>query len=405
MVNHIDEKTKKKVIGIVSDGGKGMSKKAQNKKDLRIWSNIQVPITFQDGLSRFTLDELHSIRKKLEIKNASSLKKSELVSLLMKEVPELLEEICLPLDQERYEIIKKIMDNGGCITAPTLKTYQINSLLSYGFIFTGTNEGTRILATPKEMIEKLKLLENSNHLDAIIKRNTEWIKLTNGLLHYYGSLKKNDLIELLEQYTSIKENLSEYLAVINEANEYYRSYNIDTDYFSNKRLVDAKSVLKEQQMRKDLNYFPFTKDQLLRAGETDFVEKNDSYLHLVSFILENYQITRLEAERIVKECIHATQIGENPIDILQFLGNGLEFYNNEMVQAIMALLTDLINNTKQWVLKGYSPKELAALENKTLEPLAIKKNNLIDIGSKKKIGRNDPCPCGSGKKYKKCCGK
>ncbi|NSW92407.1 MAG: SEC-C domain-containing protein [Firmicutes bacterium] len=22
-----------------------------------------------------------------------------------------------------------------------------------------------------------------------------------------------------------------------------------------------------------------------------------------------------------------------------------------------------------------------------------------------KTGRNDPCPCGSGKKYKKCCGK
>jgi len=21
-----------------------------------------------------------------------------------------------------------------------------------------------------------------------------------------------------------------------------------------------------------------------------------------------------------------------------------------------------------------------------------------------KTGRNDPCPCGSGKKYKKCCG-
>lgn len=24
--------------------------------------------------------------------------------------------------------------------------------------------------------------------------------------------------------------------------------------------------------------------------------------------------------------------------------------------------------------------------------------------NEKKIGRNDPCPCGSGKKYKKCCG-
>ena len=28
-----------------------------------------------------------------------------------------------------------------------------------------------------------------------------------------------------------------------------------------------------------------------------------------------------------------------------------------------------------------------------------------DSRSKKKIGRNDPCPCGSGEKYKKCCGR
>lgn len=27
------------------------------------------------------------------------------------------------------------------------------------------------------------------------------------------------------------------------------------------------------------------------------------------------------------------------------------------------------------------------------------------VRSDKKVGRNDPCPCGSGLKYKKCCGK
>ena len=27
------------------------------------------------------------------------------------------------------------------------------------------------------------------------------------------------------------------------------------------------------------------------------------------------------------------------------------------------------------------------------------------IREEDKVGRNDPCPCGSGKKYKKCCGK
>ena len=25
--------------------------------------------------------------------------------------------------------------------------------------------------------------------------------------------------------------------------------------------------------------------------------------------------------------------------------------------------------------------------------------------AEKKVGRNEPCPCGSGNKYKKCCGK
>jgi preprotein translocase subunit SecA len=29
----------------------------------------------------------------------------------------------------------------------------------------------------------------------------------------------------------------------------------------------------------------------------------------------------------------------------------------------------------------------------------------VQFRSSRKIGRNQPCPCGSGKKYKKCCGR
>ena len=39
-------------------------------------------------------------------------------------------------------------------------------------------------------------------------------------------------------------------------------------------------------------------------------------------------------------------------------------------------------------------------ENST--PQRPKKAGEVQV---QKIGRNDPCPCGSGKKYKKCCGK
>ena len=31
--------------------------------------------------------------------------------------------------------------------------------------------------------------------------------------------------------------------------------------------------------------------------------------------------------------------------------------------------------------------------------------NAVAEAKPKKVGRNDPCPCGSGKKYKKCCGR
>ena len=37
-------------------------------------------------------------------------------------------------------------------------------------------------------------------------------------------------------------------------------------------------------------------------------------------------------------------------------------------------------------------------------PAAPQKPKGVTISGKQKIGRNDPCPCGSGKKYKNCCG-
>jgi preprotein translocase subunit SecA len=41
--------------------------------------------------------------------------------------------------------------------------------------------------------------------------------------------------------------------------------------------------------------------------------------------------------------------------------------------------------------------------SKPVSPITMtEKPQKVKIG---KIGRNDPCPCGSGKKYKKCCGK
>ncbi|WP_317854208.1 SEC-C metal-binding domain-containing protein [Chakrabartyella piscis] len=40
----------------------------------------------------------------------------------------------------------------------------------------------------------------------------------------------------------------------------------------------------------------------------------------------------------------------------------------------------------------------------TRKKLMIEQKSSRTIVKEAKVGRNDPCPCGSGKKYKKCCG-
>jgi SWIM/SEC-C metal-binding protein len=47
------------------------------------------------------------------------------------------------------------------------------------------------------------------------------------------------------------------------------------------------------------------------------------------------------------------------------------------------------------------PEDLADIERVTMARAPAPPT--IPAKSAPKVGRNDPCPCGSGKKYKKCC--
>ena len=44
-------------------------------------------------------------------------------------------------------------------------------------------------------------------------------------------------------------------------------------------------------------------------------------------------------------------------------------------------------------------------EEKMVELVKKFKNSRTVRREQPKVGRNDPCPCGSGKKYKHCCGR
>ena len=57
---------------------------------------------------------------------------------------------------------------------------------------------------------------------------------------------------------------------------------------------------------------------------------------------------------------------------------------------------DYLFSLSQWD-SIFSPEKRKEIQRTWKDSKTIKNEN--------KVGRNDPCPCGSGKKYKKCCGK
>ncbi len=87
----------------------------------------------------------------------------------------------------------------------------------------------------------------------------------------------------------------------------------------------------------------------------------------------------------------------NPIeemteDTVVNLGFDTELLYKNMVDA----KADWLYNLPQW--EAIFPEE----KRKALYLEAKKMNTIV---KPKKVGRNDPCPCGSGKKYKFCCGR
>lgn len=67
------------------------------------------------------------------------------------------------------------------------------------------------------------------------------------------------------------------------------------------------------------------------------------------------------------------------------------------------LYKNMVDAKAEW-LYGLPQWNEIFTEEKQKELYKEQKNSTT-IRKPKKIGRNDPCPCGSGKKYKHCCGK
>lgn len=83
---------------------------------------------------------------------------------------------------------------------------------------------------------------------------------------------------------------------------------------------------------------------------------------------------------------------------------GLVLENGSQLNELMGLIHNLWNNTRMLLNRGFTPNELAVQKRNFMHPLSDT-GKVIDFTQvkKSKVYPNDPCPCGSGKKYKNCC--
>ncbi len=87
----------------------------------------------------------------------------------------------------------------------------------------------------------------------------------------------------------------------------------------------------------------------------------------------------------------------NPIETMdENTEVSLEFDKEKLYKNMVDAKADWLYNLPEW-------DDIFTKERQ--EELYKEQKRSYTVVKPKKIGRNDPCPCGSGKKYKNCCGR
>lgn len=95
--------------------------------------------------------------------------------------------------------------------------------------------------------------------------------------------------------------------------------------------------------------------------------------------------------------INDSLITPNPIDTMEEDTHvSLAFDKEKLYKNMVDAKADWLYELPQWN-DIFTEEKLKALYREQKNSGTVRKG--------KKIGRNDPCPCGSGKKYKHCCGR
>lgn len=130
-------------------------------------------------------------------------------------------------------------------------------------------------------------------------------------------------------------------------------------------------------------------------GEGNFLE---TFRRIVLYITDTLWVEHLESMDHLRSSVNLRAYGGRE-PLVEYQREGLRLFR-DMENAFRAQAMELVGNinVEQRVIAPETPTATVTLAAEHAEALG----DGLDIP---KVGRNDPCPCGSGKKYKQCHGK
>lgn len=149
------------------------------------------------------------------------------------------------------------------------------------------------------------------------------------------------------------------------------------------------------------------RDQLQQFWNTYFIQEKEIYSQLlknpdevvkgtVKELAEKYDVSVMTMtgflDGINDSLVEANPIEEMEEDTVVNLG----FDKASLYKNMVAAEADWLYELEEWN---------AIFDEETRKALYKEQKSSTTIVKDKKVYPNDPCPCGSGKKYKKCCGK
>ena len=270
--------------------------------------------------------------------------------------------------------------------------------LSIGFMFLfGTDEDNLTLVVPEEFLE----------IARGTKRNMagfhDYCKVYANL---YGVCNPETVISKWNMdHVDRTLTKNQGITAVNECSlftRYFISYGVCLCAWSVETSVVIEHIIEERKIHRP--YRPTNEEFNEWLDYTDDINENLAEFKTIRDHFKKYSdkpaFADFDAHCLLDDLRMAM---EHPAAIVERYRRQLGFTRIDMdkITPIISAIMELNNKARLWVTYGNVPDELSSSQESGFGM----KQNIAVVRSTPKVGRNDPCPCGSGLKYKKCCGK